>query len=134
MRKLGLGADSVLGATVVTAAGKVLEANATHNADLFWALRGGGASYGIVTAWRLQAYHPPPVATVALLDAPLSVPRLQWLLDAFMAWRPWTLPGDFASIDLRIGELSLSGSACLLQLLCARCIDMRAADWLVASR
>eukprot|EP00775_Hariotina_reticulata_P011034 gene11034-11189_t len=55
-RALGLTADSVLAATVVLANGTVVAASNQENADLFWAIRGGGPLYGIVTSWTFQVY------------------------------------------------------------------------------
>eukprot|EP00937_MAST-01D_sp_MAST-1D-sp2_P003644 g3644.t1 len=58
---LGLGVDNVLEAEVVVADGSLVVANASSNADLFWALRGGGGStWGIVTALTLRAHVLPP--------------------------------------------------------------------------
>ena len=61
VRKHGLTIDNVLAAEVVTAAGDVVRASATENADLFWALRGGAGNFGVVTAFEYQAQ---PVSTV----------------------------------------------------------------------
>lgn len=57
----GTAADNMLSATVVTAAGDVVVANATSNADLFWSLRGGGGgTFGIITDITYLA-HPAPI-------------------------------------------------------------------------
>jgi FAD/FMN-containing dehydrogenase len=53
-RKLGLAADRLCRARVVTAAGDVVTASATENPDLFWALRGGGPSFGVVASLELD--------------------------------------------------------------------------------
>jgi FAD/FMN-containing dehydrogenase len=53
-RKYGLTVDSLVSADVVTAEGKMLHASATENADLFWALRGGGGNFGIVTSFEFK--------------------------------------------------------------------------------
>ena len=55
-RKYGLATDSVRMFEVVTAAGEVIRASATENADLFWALRGGGGSFGVVTGMEIRLY------------------------------------------------------------------------------
>lgn len=55
-RKLGLAADSVLAVELVTADGEVVRADARTNPELFWALRGGGGNFGIVTALELRLY------------------------------------------------------------------------------
>ena len=52
VRKFGLTIDSLLAAEVVTADGRHMRADATQHADLFWAIRGGGGNFGVVT--RLQ--------------------------------------------------------------------------------
>ncbi len=61
VRKHGLTIDNLLAAEVVTAAGDVVRASATENADLFWALRGGAGNFGVATAFEFQAQ---PVTTV----------------------------------------------------------------------
>ena len=53
-RKYGLTIDHLLSADVVTASGKQLKASAKDNPDLFWAIRGGGGNFGIVTAFEFQ--------------------------------------------------------------------------------
>jgi hypothetical protein len=60
-RKYGLAADSVLAFEVVTADGELRRASATENSDLFWGLRGGGGSLGIVAGMEFRLY---PVTTV----------------------------------------------------------------------
>ncbi|WP_224367861.1 FAD-binding oxidoreductase [Hyalangium versicolor] len=66
-RAFGLAIDQVLSIQLVTASGNVVEANATTNPDLYWALRGGGGgNFGIVTAFTLQLVHIPKLAIYAL--------------------------------------------------------------------
>jgi FAD/FMN-containing dehydrogenase len=55
-RRHGLAAESVLRAQLVTADGRLVTADPDRNADLFWALRGGGGSYGVVTALEFRLY------------------------------------------------------------------------------
>jgi FAD/FMN-containing dehydrogenase len=57
MRKHGLTVDNIVAAEVVTAEGDILWASADQHADLFWALRGGGGNFGVVTSFRF-ALHP----------------------------------------------------------------------------
>ena len=53
-RKFGLTIDCLASCDVVTADGKLLKASATENSDLFWALRGGGGNFGIVTCFEFK--------------------------------------------------------------------------------
>jgi FAD/FMN-containing dehydrogenase len=57
VRKYGLALDNVTAAEVVTASGEVVHASAAENPELFWAIRGGGGNFGIVTAFDFAA-HP----------------------------------------------------------------------------
>ncbi len=56
-RKHGLACDSLVGAQLVTAAGEIVRASEHENPELLWALRGGGANFGVVTTLEL-ALHP----------------------------------------------------------------------------
>ena len=52
----GLALDNLLGADVVLHDGRIVTADAEHEPDLFWALRGGGGNFGVVTAMRSAAH------------------------------------------------------------------------------
>ena len=60
-RKFGLTIDNLLEADMVLADGSFVTVNASQNADLFWAIRGGGGNFGIVTSFKFQGH---PVKTV----------------------------------------------------------------------
>jgi hypothetical protein len=54
--KFGLASDNILGAEVVLADGRVVQTDANQEPDLFWAIRGGGGNFGVVTRLRLQLH------------------------------------------------------------------------------
>jgi FAD/FMN-containing dehydrogenase len=55
--RFGLALDNMLEAQVVLADGRIVNASAAHNNDLFWALRGGGGNFGVVTAMRVRLHE-----------------------------------------------------------------------------
>jgi hypothetical protein len=57
VRKFGLTIDSVLAAELVTADGRHLHVDATHHPELFWAIRGGGGNFGVVTRLRFRLHE-----------------------------------------------------------------------------
>ena len=61
MAKYGLATDNLISAEVVTASGDVLRANESENADLFWALRGGGGNFGVVSSFEYRLHPVGPV-------------------------------------------------------------------------
>ncbi|MBE8478190.1 FAD-binding oxidoreductase [Streptomyces justiciae] len=85
-RAYGLTCDSLTQATLVTADGKQLTANATTNKDLFWALRGAGnGNFGIVTELQFKT-HPAPQAVTGYLSWPWS--KAAAVIKAWQEWGP----------------------------------------------
>jgi FAD/FMN-containing dehydrogenase len=82
-RKHGFAADSLLRAEVVTADGNIVTASADEHADLFWALRGGGGNFGVVTALELRLH---PVARVYAGTSYFAIDRAA---ETFACYREW---------------------------------------------
>jgi FAD/FMN-containing dehydrogenase len=95
-RQFGLSVDSLLEADVVLADGRLVVASSEQNPDLFWALRGGGGNFGVVTSFLFRLH---PVGTVVAgptfwpLDKAAEVMR--WYRD-FIVAAPIELNGFFA--------------------------------------
>ncbi|MFA5835140.1 MAG: FAD-binding oxidoreductase [Bacteroidota bacterium] len=76
VRKYGLTIDSLVAAEVVTADGRVLRASAIEHADLFWAIRGGGGNFGVVTNFEFAAHPVNKVYSGMIIYALENVPAL----------------------------------------------------------
>ena len=70
-RKYGLTIDDLLAAEVVTADGRIRQVDADHEPDLFWAIRGGGGNFGVVTRLQLRL-HPVDTVVGGMLMLPAS--------------------------------------------------------------
>jgi len=70
VRKHGLTIDNLLAAEMVTAAGDIVVVDAANHPDLFWALRGGGGNFGVVTRFRFQLHDLPHFVGGPLVFAP----------------------------------------------------------------
>jgi FAD/FMN-containing dehydrogenase len=85
-RAYGLTCDSLTQATLVTADGRQLTANASEHGDLFWALRGAGnGNFGVVTELRFRT-HPAPQGVAAYMTWPWSL--APHVLSAWQEWGP----------------------------------------------
>ncbi len=89
-RKYGLTIDNLISADVVLADGKLVHTNENENSDLFWALRGGGGNFGVVTAFEYRLH---PVKNV--IAGPLFWPieELENTLKWYRDWLP-QMPND----------------------------------------
>jgi FAD/FMN-containing dehydrogenase len=99
-RALGLTIDNLVAATVVLADGSVVQTDAEREPDLFWALRGGGGNFGIVTSFSFRCH---PVTTVlagpVLYDMDDATEVLSWYRD-FLPAAPDELGGFFAFLSI----------------------------------
>ena len=95
-RKYGLAIDNLIAADVVLADGRLVTANESRNADLFWALRGGGGNFGVVTSFLFKAN---PVHTVyggpMLWEMEQAPAVMKWYRE-FIMQAPDDLNGFFA--------------------------------------
>ena len=103
-RKYGLSCDNLLSVEVVTADGQVLTASESEHADLFWAVRGGGGNFGVVTSFEYRLHAVGPLVTYLSTMYPFEA-----LSEVIPAWRDlmaraipelscnclcWTVPDD----------------------------------------
>lgn len=95
-RKCGLTIDNLLAADVVLADGRFVIASERHNEDLFWALRGGGGNFGVVTSFLFKA-HPihTDYAGPMLWELDKATEVMEWY-RAFLTQAPENLSGFFA--------------------------------------
>src|SRR6266542_1279185 len=70
--KYGLSCDNLVSADVVTADGRLLTASESENEELFWALRGGGGNFGVVTSFEFRVYPVGPIVYAGLMAFPVE--------------------------------------------------------------
>ncbi|MDQ7908108.1 FAD-binding oxidoreductase [Phytohabitans sp. ZYX-F-186] len=94
VRKYGLALDSLAAAELVTAGGEVVRASAAENPELFWAIRGGGGNFGIVTAFEFVA-HP----TTDVFHGRITFPAAE-VASVLPAWADLlrTAPDELTSV------------------------------------
>lgn len=102
-RQCGLTIDNLLEADMVLADGRLVKANATQNPDLFWAIRGGGGNFGIVTSFLFRSH---PISTVyagpMLWELSEAKAIMQWYQD-FIKKAPDEINGFFAFLAVPPG-------------------------------
>jgi len=96
---VGLGVDNLLSAEVVLADGRVVTADPDHEPDLFWALRGGGGNFGVVTELRTRLH---PFATVTTGTIAFGWHQARSVLRG---WRELMASADDA-LDVMFGAMS----------------------------
>jgi hypothetical protein len=96
-RKHGLSIDNLISADVVTADGRLRRASATENPDLYWAIRGAGSNFGVVTSFEFAAHPVGPTVFVGALFYPLEEARV-----LLAAWRDFmaTAPEEVSSLAI----------------------------------
>jgi FAD/FMN-containing dehydrogenase len=119
-RKHGLACDNVLAYTLVTAEGEVVRVDAESDPELFWALRGGGGNFGIVTEFEFRLH---PVGTRALsvelaYDVAAGGEALAgWRELATAAPREATFTASLSGRELRLGYVWVGDPAAGIRLL-----------------
>ena len=102
-RKYGLTIDNLLSVDMVLADGSFVMANADENADLFWAVRGGGGNFGVVTSFLFEAH---PVHTVCagpmLWNLEHAADIMKWYRE-FIVQAPEEMNGFFAMLGVPPG-------------------------------
>jgi FAD/FMN-containing dehydrogenase len=83
-RKFGLTIDSLLAADVVTADGRLLHVDGKHHPDLFWAIRGGGGNFGVVTRFEFQL-HSLPQFTGGMIVLPATPDTIAGFTNASLS-------------------------------------------------
>ncbi|WP_017934265.1 FAD-binding oxidoreductase [Nocardioides sp. Iso805N] len=92
-RKLGLAANSLVAAEVVIGDGSLVRADAEQNAPLFWALRGGGGSFGVVVALEFRMF---PIASAYAGMMVWDLADAERVLREYAAWAP-TAPDEVSA-------------------------------------
>ncbi|WP_111413055.1 FAD-binding oxidoreductase [Billgrantia lactosivorans] len=92
-RQHGLTADNLLSADIVTADGELRVVSATQEPELFWAIRGGGGNFGVVTSFEFQLHPVGPEVYAGLVVYPFAQAK-----QVLQAWRDFaaTAPRDFS--------------------------------------
>lgn len=93
-RKHGLTIDNLVSVDIVTADGQCQTASESQNADLFWAIRGGGGNFGVVTSFQYRLHPVGPMVTLCAPWYPVEMAK-----EVMSAWRDFmaTAPDDIAS-------------------------------------
>lgn len=98
-RRFGLSCDNVEGFTLVTADSSIVRANAVDNPDLFWALRGGGGNFGVVTEFEVKLH---PLASLVLAEGLTAEGDIRRLLERWRNFMPEASHDLKWNINLRL--------------------------------
>lgn len=114
-RKHGLSCDNLVSADLVTADGRLLRVSATEHPDLFWAIRGGGGNFGIVTSFEYRLFPVGPLLLAGSVIYPYERARdAMRFYHAFASAAPDELSLDAALATMPTGERVLGISACYI--------------------
>ena len=121
-RKLGLACDNLLSVEAVLADGSVVEANQKTNPDLFWALRGGGGNFGVVTRFDYGVHLIGPIIYGGMLAHPLSrAVEVHRFVREFMAAAP-------REVAVVCGMITGPDGSRLIGVLCCHCGSVEAGE------
>ncbi len=125
-RRFGLTIDNLLSADVVTADGAQLVASESENPDLFWAIRGGGGNFGVVTSFQFRLHEVGPQVVAGLVVHPLAAARdvlafhreyMKTMPDEFTCWFVMrqapplpAIPAEYHGKEILVLALCYSGA------------------------
>jgi hypothetical protein len=125
-RRFGLSCDNVDGFTLVTADGSIVRCHSHENPDLFWALRGGGGNFGVVTEFEVRLHRLTSVTLAQGLSCETDIRRvlefwrdfmgnapcdLKWNIDLRLAANATDLPGELRGRPVASNSLVWTGAA-----------------------
>ena len=102
-RMFGLSCDNVEAFTLVTADGSIVHANGRENADLFWALRGGGGNFGVVTEFEVRLH---PLTSLFLATSFCVEHNISRLLEEWRKFMPGAPDELKWNLSLRLAPLA----------------------------
>ncbi len=125
-RKYGMTIDNLVSVDLITAEGKKIRASETENADLFWAIRGGGGNFGVVTQFEFQLFPVGPEIFAGLIVFPFS--QAKQILNQVSSIRKFGTRrtqclgrvAQGSAIAFSSGKRSRQGSRCAADLLLRR--------------
>lgn len=110
--KHGLSCDNLLSVELVTADGRVLTASATENEDIFWAIRGSGGNFGIVTSFEYRLHPVGPVLGGAVFYPLSSGPAVARSVQELSSGCPDELSTEVTFLTLPDGTPVVAAAAC----------------------
>ncbi len=115
MSKYGAACDNLISAQLLTVDGRQVEASQTSNPDLYWAIRGGGGNFGVVTALEYQLHPVTEVLAGTLTYPPGRIPEMLQAFVKFVAAAP-----DEMNV---VGEVLPSAEGARFHMFCCHCGD-----------